>query len=114
MLGCKALSQHVIDMCDSLASHRSLIIPAPTLNPEGGEQAPTGAAQEKPQRAPQGGDAQGGPDEADNKTEEDMNPYRLILYNTSADWDVGTPALSGRVYMKCLVMGLIGLGLCRD
>ena len=67
----------------------------PPRTPRGGGQAPTGAAQEKrsPKGPREGGDAQGGPNEADNKTEEDMNPYRLILYNTSADWDVGTPAL---------------------
>ena len=99
MLGCKALSQHAIGMCDSIASHRSLIIPAPTPNPKGRGHAPTGATQEKgrPRGPPtREGTHKAAPNKADNKTEDDKKPYKLILYNTSADWDVGTPALQGR------------------
>ena len=76
----------------SLRIDRSFI-PAPTLNPKGGNRPRQGPHKRSPKGPREGGDAQGGPDKADNKTEEDMNPYRLILYNTSADWDVGTPAL---------------------
>ena len=95
MLGYKALSQHAHRMCDSIASHRSLIIPAPTPNPKGRGKPRQGPHKRK--GAPEGPNREGAdkaaPNKGDNKTEEDMNPYRLILYNTSADWDVDTPAL---------------------